>query len=88
MPLIHYLDPVAVLCEMARVLRPDGDAYLFESERATAADLEDVLVATCLKEVRRGRCEAVPGGHEDGGAPVLIHARRMPDSACASGRQP
>jgi len=87
-PLSCYLDPGAVVREMARVLRPDGDAYLFESDAETAADCGDVLVATCLKEVRRSRCEAIPAGREESEAPVVIHARRMPDSACASGRQP
>jgi SAM-dependent methyltransferase len=87
-PLIRYLHPVAVLSEMARVLRPDGDAYLFESDRATAADLGDMLAASSLKEVGRSRCEAVLGGQEDGGAPAVVHVRRMPDSACASGRRP
>jgi len=85
-PLIRYLEPVAVLYEMARVLRPDGDAYLLEFEPSTAkipqavpaADLGGLLASMGLKEVGRNRCETAPTGQEGRGAVVVIHARRCP----------
>ena len=85
-PLTSYLEPAAVLCEMARVLRLDGDAHLLEFEPSSAkipqaapvADLGGLLVNTGLKEVGRNRCETALRGQEDRGTPVVIHARRRP----------
>jgi len=82
-PLIRYLEPVVVLQEIARVLRPDGDAYLLEFEPPTANtppsvstdDLRSMLVSTGLKEVGRSSGETAPRGREDQAAPVVVHAR-------------
>jgi len=68
-----YPEPLAVLREMARVLRPDGDAYLLESDGAApeapqalgTTDVERLLVEAGFGEVQRQRT-----------TPVVIHARR------------
>jgi len=72
-PCRSYLEPVAVLREMARVLRLDGDAYLLESDGATpeaphalsTADVERLLVEAGFHEVQQTRT-----------TPLVIHARR------------
>lgn len=72
-PSACYVEPVVVLREMARVLRPDGDAYLLESDGATpeasealdTTDVERRLVEAGFGEVQRNRP-----------TPVVIHARR------------
>ncbi len=82
-PLIRYLEPLVVLQEIARVLRPGGDAYLLDFEpppaktppSVSADDLRSMLVSTGLKEVGRSGGETAPRGREDHLAPVVIHAR-------------
>jgi ubiquinone/menaquinone biosynthesis C-methylase UbiE len=83
-PCSRYREPGAVLREMARVLRPDGDAYLFESDGSTpelpparsTADLERLLVAAGFGDVRRSRCDTARSGQQDDGTAVVIHARQ------------
>lgn len=62
-----YPEPEVVLREMARVLRPDGDVYLPESDGATpeAPEVERLLVRAGFGEVQRDRT-----------TPRLIHARQ------------
>jgi len=83
----RYREPVAVLREMARVLRPDGDAYLLEFDERTpkipqavqAADLGRLLEDTALTEVRRSCCETRLSRQWDRATPVVVHARpRLP----------
>src|SRR5256886_1301208 len=79
-PSACYVEPVVVLREMARVLRPDGDASLLESDGATpeaseALDTTDVqrrLVEPGLGEVQRERPP-----------PGVIHPRRWSPAAPA-----
>ena len=81
-----YLEPVAVLREMARVLRPDGDAYLLEFDRSTPpipeavqpAHLGQLLANTGLGEVRWDHGETAPRGEGDRATPVVGHARPRP----------
>jgi SAM-dependent methyltransferase len=85
-PLGCYPVPVAVLREMARVLEPDGDAYLLGFARLTAeppqasptVDLGRLLAAAGLGAVQWHYCDAAPSGWVDGTTPVVIHARRCP----------
>jgi len=62
-----YLEPGAVLREMARVLRPDGDLYLLESDSATheapqalcTTNVKGLLVQAGLVETQRDRTTLV-----------------------------
>ena len=80
-PYGSYLEPVAVLREMARALRPDGDAYLLESDGPPpevpqafySADLRPVLEQAGFSEVRRTRALTTQG---DTRRLVVIHVRQ------------
>jgi SAM-dependent methyltransferase len=69
-----YREPSALLHEVGRVLRPGGDAYLFDGD-PTPLTMPKALAAACLVEVQRNRCESVltgPGAHP---MPIVIRAR-------------
>jgi len=69
-----YRDPTALLREVARVLRPGGDAYLFDGDRTASmtADLSRLLAEATLIEVQRHRRDAGRGDHS---MPTIIRAR-------------
>lgn len=77
-----YRDPAAVLHEVARVLRPGGDAYLLDLDRtplevpqaSVSVDLPRLLADAGLVEARRHRWDQVPSGPSDCPTPVVIHA--------------
>ncbi|HEV8263330.1 MAG TPA: class I SAM-dependent methyltransferase [Gemmatimonadales bacterium] len=74
-----YREPATVLGEMARVLRPGGDAYVLEAGVSTAV-LRRLLADASLTDVAEHRCETVPQRHNDGAIPVVIRARRRGSS--------
>ena len=82
-PWVCYRKPLAALREMARVLRPDGAAYLLGydgstarvSEDPQAADLERLFAEAGLEEVQRSPDEAASNGQPESASPVVIHAR-------------
>jgi len=82
-PCGRYLEPVAVLREIARVLRPDGDAYLLESDDAAprvpralgVADLERLLLEAGFGDVQRNGGDAAPTGRWVRAITVVLHAR-------------
>lgn len=76
-PADYYVAPLAVLREIARVLRPDGDVYLPDRE-CPVPTLARALNEAGLQEVRQSRCDAVYGGQSPGAARLLVRARRRP----------
>lgn len=83
-PLICFGEPRAVLQEVARVMRPEGHAYLLESERSIlgiplavpGADLRGLLAEAGLVEVERCQCDDEAGRAVGGSVPMVIHARQ------------
>lgn len=82
-PWSAFLDPRAVLREVARTLRPEGDAYLLESDGSTpttsqdlqAADLGPLLADAGLGAVRWNSGATAPSEQRDRMAPGVVHVR-------------
>jgi ubiquinone/menaquinone biosynthesis C-methylase UbiE len=82
-PWSSLLDPRAVLREVARTLRPEGDAYILESDGSTpttshaaqAADLGPLLADAGLGEVRRTFCASAPSERRDRAPLGVVHVR-------------
>jgi len=55
----RYREPSALLHEVARVLRPGGDAYLFDGDPTPLA-MPKLLAEASLVEAQRNRCDSMP----------------------------
>ncbi len=88
-PCGSYREPVAVLREMVRALRSDGDGYLLEPDGVPpevpqafyTPDLRPVLEQAGFSEVRRTRALSAPG---DAPPLVVIHVRPCAPRTCPS----
>ncbi|HEV8509916.1 MAG TPA: class I SAM-dependent methyltransferase [Gemmatimonadales bacterium] len=79
-PWSTFREPSTVLAEVARVLRPNGAAYLCDGP-VPAAALRRLLTDVGLMEVTQDGCRTVLRIQGDASAPRVIHARRRESSS-------